>query len=265
VEKGVTFVIQGPLSDDTLKAIDNCKKLGGVVVSCWNTDSGYLIDRVKDRDVKLVVNTLEEVGYNFQNIKYQIQTTLSGLTFCKTPFTIKIRSDEYFTSLKKFVSSIYLNPDKLTVSNFIFRGDSLFHPSDHIVGGRTEAIKNMLKSSLSFIKGYKKDERVSIERVGLPKKYSFKYLTAETTFCLSYLKNKGIDVIQDVRDMDVSELYEYQRKVLKNNYSLVRASELGNFLFRFKSNPTLGGPTAFTSEEEFLNYSIKSIQSLEEL
>ena len=49
------------------------------------------------------------------------------------------------------------------------------------------------------------------------------------------------------------------------HYSLIRASELGNFLFRFKSNPDYLGPTAFTKEEEFLNYKIKSITSLDEL
>ena len=267
MQKGVTFVIQGSLTDDTLKAIANCKKMGDVVVSCWHIDSELLIEMVKEKGVKLIVNTLDEqTEYNFQNIKFQIQSTLAGIEHCKTPFVVKVRSDEYFTNLKKFVSCVYLNPEKLTVSNFLFRGDALFHPSDHLIGGRPDAIADMLKSSQSMIEGYKKDQLVPVEDFNLPREYTFKYLTAETTFCISYLKNKGIDVVQDVKDMAIKDLFEYHRNIIKQHYSVVRASDLGSFLFRFKSNPVVDGPTAFTSEKEFLEYKkVKSIESLEEL
>ena len=91
------------------------------------------------------------------------------------------------------------------------------------------------------------------------------YLTTLNGNCLSYLKTKGIDVVKDISGMTEEEIRSYHKRVMKENYSLIRASELGNFLFRFKSNPDYLGPTAFTKEEEFLNYKIKSITSLDEL
>jgi hypothetical protein len=65
--------------------------------------------------------------------------------------------------------------------------------------------------------------------------------------------------------MDKEEVLDYHRRVMQNNYRLVRASELGHFLFRYKTNTEKGGPTAFTNEEDFLNYRIGSITSLEDL
>jgi len=39
IQKGVTFVVQGPLTPETIRGIYNYKKLGKVIVSCWDTGS----------------------------------------------------------------------------------------------------------------------------------------------------------------------------------------------------------------------------------
>ena len=85
------------------------------------------------------------------------------------------------------------------------------------------------------------------------------------TFCLSYLKTKGIDVLSDIKNMTIDEIESYHRNIINQHYKLVRASDLGYFLFRYKSNTDRSGPTAFTNEEDFLEYRIKSIKSLEDL
>ena len=67
--------------------------------------------------------------------------------------------------------------------------------------------------------------------------------------------------------MSEVQIEHYYRKMLKNYYSLVTASRLGSFLFRYKSSPNLLTPTAFTSEEQFLyiNERLKSIASFDDV
>ena len=265
ITKGVTFIVQGSLTEEALRGIYHYKKLGKVIVSCWDIDSPHLINNVP-KNVKVIVNKLEDDdSYNFQNIKYHIGSTLSGLLETETPFAVKVRSDEYFTKMNKFISSVYFNPDELTVSNFFFRKSVLFHPSDHIFGGKTKTLVDMFLNSREMVSGYKKNETVKVERLGFDKSYTYKWLTAEMTFCLSYLKTKRIDVVSENKEMPLEEVKEYHRRIIQQNYRLVRASDLGYFLFRYKSNSDLGGPTAFTNEEDFLDYRIGSITSLKDL
>jgi len=264
ITKGVTFVVQGSLTEEALRGIYNYKKLGKVIVSCWDVDSPHLIRKIP-KDVKVIVNNLkEDDNYNFQNIKYQIESSLNGLLEVETNFAVKVRGDEYFTKMNKFVNSVYFNPEKLTVCNFFFRKSVLFHPSDHMFGGSTETLTKMFNNSKEMISCYKKNENVEVERLGFSRNYTFKWLTAEMTFCLSYLKSKGIDVISDIKNMNKEEIIDYHKRIIQNNYRLVRASDLGYFLFRYKSNTDKEGPTAFTNEEDFLNYRISSITSLKD-
>ena len=271
MEKTVTFVIQGPLTIDGFRAIKNNSMMGPVIVSCWPTDSIQLIEQARALGARVLINQpINRNRYNFQNIRSHINSSLKGILNSNTNFIVKVRSDEYFTDLRKIVSAVYLRPDKIAVSNFFFRKTVLFHPSDHIMAGTKHFLREMFEESLDFIDNkidekYNDSTRVPVREIGLKKDYTFKYVTAEMTFCLSYLKTKGIDVVKDISGMTEEEIRSYHKRVMKENYSLIRASELGNFLFRFKSNPDYLGPTAFTKEEEFLNYKIKSITSLDEL
>ena len=47
MEKTVTFVIQGPLTIDGVRAIKNYSMMGPVIVSCWPTDSIQLIEQAR--------------------------------------------------------------------------------------------------------------------------------------------------------------------------------------------------------------------------
>ena len=94
----------------------------------------------------------------------------------------------------------------------------------------------------------------------------YEYLTAEMIFCISWLKFKGVDIIDMLKDKSAAEVEAICRTTMKKHYSLVRASDLGDFLFRFKSNAKSGGPTAFTCEEQFLSFTdVPSIESLDDL
>ena len=261
----ITFVIQGPVTCETIKTTKICKKYGEVIVSCWDNDCPNLIKNL-GRHAKIIKNKFfKPKGYNFQNIQYHIKTFFEGVRAARTDYVIKLRSDEYFTDISNLVDTARKNPNKITTCNFLFRPDVLFHPSDHIIGGKKKSLFSMLVWSEEFIKNFKEDKPVSAKRVGLKSELFYKDVTAELTFCISYLKGKGINVVEDIKGMDDKELKKYHKKIMNDHYALVRASDMGNFLFRFKGNPDITGPTAFTNEEQFLNYNLKSIKSLKEL
>ena len=261
----ITFVIQGPVTCETIKTTKICKKYGEVIVSCWDNDCPNLIKNL-GRHAKIIKNKFfKPKGYNFQNIQYHIKTFFEGVRAARTDYVIKLRSDEYFTDISNLVDTARKNPNKITTCNFLFRPDVLFHPSDHIIGGKKKSLFSMLVWSEEFIKNFKEDKPVSAKRVGLKSELFYKDVTAELTFCISYLKSKGINVVEDIKGMDDKELKKYHKKIMNDHYALVRASDMGNFLFRFKGNPDITGPTAFTNEEQFLNYNLKSIKSLKEL
>ena len=249
----VTFIMQGPLTADSIRSIKILKKFGKTVVSCWNTDPPPLIQAAASSCDEIVVNPfIEETGYNFQNISYQISSSLSGLEKCSTDLAVKVRSDEYFTDCEEILRLVRNYRDKLTVCNFLFRKGVLLHPSDHILGSTKESLIEMFETSKDLIKDFKHNQRIKMSDMGLEDSFCFRFLTAESTFCLSWLKIKGIDFIKEVESMPTTEVEGYYRKLLKKHYCLVRASDLGHFLFRFKSNANIAKPTAYTDEQQFL-------------
>ena len=197
----ITFVIQGPLTCETIKTAKICKKYGEVIVSCWDNDCPNLIKNL-GRHAKIIKNKFfKPKGYNFQNIQYHIKTFFEGVRAAKTDYVIKLRSDEYFTDISNLVDTARKNPNKITTCNFLFRPDVLFHPSDHIIGGKKKSLFSMLIWSMEFIKNFKEDKPVSAKKVGLKSELFYKDITAELTFCISYLKGKGINVVEDIEVM----------------------------------------------------------------
>ena len=172
MEKTVTFVIQGPLTIDGVRAIKNYKMMGPVIVSCWPTDSRQLIKQAMASGATVLINEpINKNRYNFQNIRSHINSSLKGILNSNTNFIVKVRSDEYFTDLRKIVSAVYLRPDKIAVSNFFFRKTVLFHPSDHIMAGTKHFLREMFEESLDFIDNkidekYNDSTRVPVREIG---------------------------------------------------------------------------------------------------
>ena len=51
--------------------------------------------------------------YSNANINYHVASTLNGLKKVTTKYAIKLRSDEYYSDLSKFVEKIKNNPEKV--------------------------------------------------------------------------------------------------------------------------------------------------------
>lgn len=262
-----TFIIQGPLTSDTLRSVKICGKHGKVIVSCWNTDDPLLLQKVHDFNYcKVIINTLiKGKNYNFQNLSFQLESTVSALEICDTEFAVKIRSDEYFTRLYPIIKSVEDNPDKISCCNFLFRKKFLFHPSDHMFGGTVENMSRMTKEAYGICKSKEKNKKLRSSIFNLREDYAPPALPAEMLLCLSWLKVNDDDIASKSNTLTMQGFIKQYRELMKKRYALVRLSDLGHFLVRFKTNNNINGPTAFTCEKQVLDFEVESIASLDEL
>lgn len=166
----VTIVMQGPLvstydesAAEGLHYLDKYLNLvDKIIISTWENSVGSFIDRVDkivgNKNITLVKEDISKYDdyYNNSNVAYQAASSLNGLKKVNTKYAIKLRCDEYYTKLSKFIEAMKSNPEKLTTSNFMFAPDDLeqLHPSDHIAGGKTENILGMYQTALDFCKNF---------------------------------------------------------------------------------------------------------------
>jgi hypothetical protein len=85
----------------------------------------------------------------FQNLNYQLVSTLNALNRIKTPYAIKVRGDEQWSNLDTIYNTIKINPNKLWCSSVFFRSWQFchYHASDHIIAGTLENLLTMFQST----------------------------------------------------------------------------------------------------------------------
>ena len=165
LERTVCIIIQGPLHERSIKTIPAYKKYGEVVVSCWDTDDLSLLKKYKN-DITLIVNKYSEVPHSRLRSFgrhgpnpwiYQCYSTLKGLEATKAHFSIKLRSDESYPNLDEMINRLnfwYHKENliyKVITSDIYFRFDAQekFHPSDHIIAGRTRMLREGFKNAVA--------------------------------------------------------------------------------------------------------------------
>lgn len=169
-ENTVSIIIQGPLNNRSINTIDEYLKYGEVVVSCWDNNDISKLDKYKDK-IKIVVNKYSEIP-NFRKKPggqapwiYQHFTTLNGIRAASGFFCIKVRSDESFPILDPLINILKFNSHfnknkrtnkynwfKIVTSNIYFRfsRENQFHPSDHIVAGEKNRMKEIFEKAVNL-------------------------------------------------------------------------------------------------------------------
>lgn len=216
----VSIIIQGPLNPISLEHIANYAKFGKVIVSAWTTCDYNLLNRANGPYTFTKSQWTYEranVYYNEQNILRQTVSTLAGLDKVETQYTIKVRSDEYYSDLSEFIDKV-TSTNKLVTNNVFFRKDSefKFHPSDHVIGTRTEDLKATFTTVEKWCKKAKDKNRFNIKEViDVP----LHVMVAETLICLAYIKYRTGSL--PVPDASVA--------LMKRYVDVVPVSQMGNF------------------------------------
>tara|TARA_A100001201_G_scaffold143567_1_gene145870 strand:+ start:2960 stop:3403 length:444 start_codon:yes stop_codon:yes gene_type:complete len=132
-------------------------------------------------------------------------------------------------------------------------------------GGTTENMKKMIKEAHIACSSKEKNEKMTPSTFNLRQDYAPSVLPAEMLLCLSWLKVNNDDIALKSNTLTMQDFIKQYRELMKKRYALVRLSDLGNFLVRFKTNNDINGPTAFTCEKQVLDFGVESITSLDEL
>ena len=230
LESTFSIIIQGPINNRSINTIESYLKYGEVIVSCWNTDQISLLDKYKDR-IKIVVNNYSDIEGSHSFVPgtqapwiYQNYTTLKGLLEAKGYFSIKVRSDESYPVLDALVEKMMTihhkkknektkeyDHHKIVTSNIYFRRDSenKFHPSDHLVAGKTSRMKDVYETAVSYSSKGSGNQRFP-----------------EQLFCRSviesrWIKGKGMDTMRPAESI----------QQMKDYFDIIRISDLPNHIW----------------------------------
>lgn len=143
----VTILIQGRLNQECYDFfVENYTKYPNVIISTWvNSDIDF--KNLPSNFILIKQQLPKDTGY--QNLNYQLVSTLGGLKCVKTKYVIKQRGDEYWSNIERMVEQIKKNDDKLFTSPIWFRHwkFSEYHASDHIVAGTKENVELFFQST----------------------------------------------------------------------------------------------------------------------
>ena len=210
--KEITFVIQGPVfyeNNITKKSCESIRQYfpeSKIILSTWkNSNSSELnIDQKIESDDP-GANSFLYINNNkiFNNINRMIISSYNGLSFVKTKFAVKLRSDMYFNSsnLSKLLSiaeksnSNYSKKKIIIPSNMTINPDReiklLFHPSDHFFAGLSEDLLNLFNIPLmnnEQMKYFKNTKLKGMQKLPILPQY-----TCEQYLFYSFIRKK-IDV-----------------------------------------------------------------------
>ena len=241
--KDVTIVMQGPLVSiydgsmaEGLQYLDNYLNLvDRIIISTWENSVGSFIDNadkiIGNRNITLVTEDIAKYDdyYKNANVVYQAASSLNGLKKVDTEYAIKLRCDEYYTDLSRFIDLMKSAPEKLTTSNLLFCPDihEQFHPSDHIAGGYTKNILGMYQTAVDFCRKFPAGtDPIHCSQLGI-EGYSNVYdnglVAPEAFLCICFLMNKGVDI-------DCSQSV----KIMKEHVQFIPLCDMGQFLCRIK-------------------------------
>ena len=155
----LTIVIQGPINETSLSNIPNYKKFGKVIVSYWDTDEVF----EKDPDVTYISNPLppREEAHGIlkdSTFYWAVCSTHYGVQASTTKYTIKVRSDEYFTDLNPFLDALSETEDFVVCGSIFCRSgfEKPYHMGDHIFACKTTTMKSTYQELYDFQNGHKK-------------------------------------------------------------------------------------------------------------
>lgn len=233
----VTLVIQGPMGkkmgDGLAKGIRNLEtfcKFGKVIISTWKSDGLKPSKKfLSKHDITIIQADSDNYKhmYSNANMNYQVASTLNGLKKVDTKYVIKLRSDEYYSDLSKFIEKIKNNPEKIITNNFFFsRNDSEpFHPSDHVIGGTTENLLSMFNYAFKICQKELGSIALSSNYFDIPKwrnRDGNRKVSPEAFLCFCYLLSKGVK-------LDLSK----SKEIMKKYYDVVPVTDMGKFLCRY--------------------------------
>lgn len=157
----VTIIIQGKIDSGLLERWVLEYEQWNVIVSTWSTEN---LGEVRiPKNWTLLQFPLTPQFIDIMTLQWQLQSTMNAFQYVKTPFLIKVRGDEFYSNLYRFVKEIKIKSQQIICSDIFYRGleHNPFHISDHLIGGTTENVTLMFEKTYDLVKdGWKMNEGI---------------------------------------------------------------------------------------------------------
>lgn len=150
----VTIIVQGQICHISLPKIKQYAEKYKVIYSTWcDEDTGFLEKELKGTGIQVVAEKSPSITpenharrqMKLGSIIYQIEGMLNGLAHVKTKYTLRLRTDEFYTCLDPVFEKFFEDDDKLVTTNKFFRRPEVFtwHVGDHIMISKTIKMQKM--------------------------------------------------------------------------------------------------------------------------
>jgi hypothetical protein len=227
-----TIIIQGLYNDISVTNLENYKKFGDVIFSCWDTD--IVPSQITD-NYKVVRSTFPDFPVaNPQNIFRQSTTVFNGLMAINTPYFIKVRSDEYYSDLSKMVEKIRKYPNKYICNNIWFEKIpvSWMHPGDHIIGGSSSLFRKTFADILDMcIRAGHTNNVFSSLQIGMNHQWR-PFLSVEQVIFVKFMLQ-----LASMQELEAQLLfandYESLKRLFMTYCDFVPLEELGHYIWSF--------------------------------
>ena len=234
----VTIIIQGPMGQKIanglakgIKNLETYVQFGKIIISTWKNNPIRPSKKFLSKHNITMIESDPDIYknmYSNANMNYQVASTLNGLKKVDTKYVIKIRSDEYYSDLSKFIEKIKNNPEKIITNNFFFSQDDYepFHPSDHVIGGTTENLLSMFNYAFKVCSKELGSIPLASNYFNLPNwrnRDGNRQVSPETFLCFCYLLSKGVKL-----DLKKS------KEIMKKYYDVVPVTSMGSFICKFQ-------------------------------
>jgi hypothetical protein len=222
----IALVLQGPLTFNTLLSLYKYKDYHEITVVAPVQDSTKSIAEEIVRMTDEKENHISFFNYdakilrdqnNSQNKFFHFYSTELGLRNVSKDFVVKVRNDEFYSNLDPFFETVLNNPQKVTTGDVFFRRHDYypFHPSDHLVGGKTEVMLKGFATAREIAEDLEIAKNHEIFKIsGIP----LENITSEQIMGLSF-----ISVIHTKYAM------ESPINVMKSVFEIVPTERLGTF------------------------------------
>ena len=240
------LVIQGPLDRTSIYNVDVIsKQFENVIISYWSENDKSLLENIKSNNVSFVHQPTPDLNKTVGVMKdstffYSISSTYKGIKQCKSPYVIKMRSDEIYEKFDPLKLLFLENDSKFVFGNIFAKpwSHSSYHIGDHLFA--CERLK-LQKSYELLYNIYTNNSDINQNLWATQGNPS--HQTAESILAKSFLKAKNIP----------EETWE-QRRTFLDNYNVIDIEKLGRYQASWKH-----GNQTYNSDTKRFDWPVKVI------
>lgn len=212
-----TIVIQGKFHANTQIMADYHVNIP-TIISTWKPVSkqpklsDMLSGSLRPNLSIIETNLPDPRGLNNQGNRYfQFLSTLNGLYAVKTKYAIKVRTDEYYSDLRPIMQKV-LGTGKTITGDVYFKKTKVcpYHPSDHIIAGRTDFLRKIFYTITS----------------------DCIYRSSQELFCPypeTHFGRKLISLSENIPVPKLPASPEAVKRLMSKYFDIVNSCELGDF------------------------------------